>query len=165
MNPKVGGSSPPQFDIFCLKIFDTFKRTPVRVSKMNAVARAQLTFQVLTLLQKHICIWRYGCILPHFRGKTQLIIDSHNVRPPPHLHPTKRGCDLNDIRIHVFGDNACFACRPKLEHIPSKGIYFIDKTPTKWYTFAWDDRKVLVTILWLLLFINPYADYAVIYNR
>ena len=27
--------------IFCLKKFDTFTRTPVRVSKMNAVARAQ----------------------------------------------------------------------------------------------------------------------------
>ena len=27
-------------DIFCLKNFDTFTRRPVRVSKMNAVARA-----------------------------------------------------------------------------------------------------------------------------
>ena len=33
-------------DIFCLKNFDTFTRTPVHVSKMNAVARAQLTFQI-----------------------------------------------------------------------------------------------------------------------
>ena len=39
-------------DIFCLKNFDTFTRTPVRVSKMNAAARAQLTFQMLTLPQK-----------------------------------------------------------------------------------------------------------------
>ena len=37
-------------DIFCLKNFDIFTRTPVRVSKMNAVARAQFTFQMLTLL-------------------------------------------------------------------------------------------------------------------
>ena len=42
--------SPSGRDIFCLKNFDTFPRTPVRVSKMNAVARAQLTFQMLTLL-------------------------------------------------------------------------------------------------------------------
>ena len=55
MNPKVGGSSPPSGrDIFCLKNFDTFTRTPVRMSKMNAVARAQFTFQMLTLLPKHL---------------------------------------------------------------------------------------------------------------
>ena len=34
--------------IFCLKNFDTFTRTLVRVSKMNAVARAQSTFQMWT---------------------------------------------------------------------------------------------------------------------
>ena len=37
-------------NIFCLKNFDTFKRTSVRVSKMNAVAPTQLTFQMLILL-------------------------------------------------------------------------------------------------------------------
>ena len=31
---------PPGRDIFCLKNFDTVTRTPVRVSKINAVARA-----------------------------------------------------------------------------------------------------------------------------
>ena len=52
MNPMVGGSSPPQVETFSVSIknFDTFTRTPVHVSKMNAVARAQLTFQMLTLL-------------------------------------------------------------------------------------------------------------------
>ena len=40
-------------DIFCLKNFDTFTRTSVRVSKMNAVARAQLTVQMLTLLKRY----------------------------------------------------------------------------------------------------------------
>ena len=49
MNPKIGGfESPSGRDIFCLKNFDTFTRTPVRVSKINAVARPQLTFQMLT---------------------------------------------------------------------------------------------------------------------
>ena len=48
-----GFESPSGRDICCLKTFDTFKRTPVRVSKMNAVARAQLTFQMLTLLKKY----------------------------------------------------------------------------------------------------------------
>ena len=43
-------------DIFCLKNFETFTRTSVRVSKTNAVARAQLTFQMLTLLQKYVWI-------------------------------------------------------------------------------------------------------------
>ena len=42
--------------------FDTFTRTAVRVSKMNAVSRAQLTFQMLTLLQNmlnmdHTYVW------------------------------------------------------------------------------------------------------------
>ena len=44
MNPKVGGSSPPRVETFSaiwLRNFDTFPRTPVRASKMNAVARAQ----------------------------------------------------------------------------------------------------------------------------
>ena len=42
--------SPSGRDIFCLENIDTF--TPVRVSKMNVIARAQLTFQMLTLFQK-----------------------------------------------------------------------------------------------------------------
>ena len=47
--------SPSDRDIFCLKNFDTITtRTSVRVSKMNAVARAQLTLQMLTLLQKYL---------------------------------------------------------------------------------------------------------------
>ena len=49
-----GFESPSGRDIFFLKNFDTFTRTPVRVSKMNAIARAQLTFQMLTLLQKYL---------------------------------------------------------------------------------------------------------------
>ena len=50
-----GFESPSGRDIFCLKNFDTFTRTLVRVSKMNAVDRAELTFKVLTLLQKYPC--------------------------------------------------------------------------------------------------------------
>ena len=45
MNPKVGDR-----DIFWLKNFDTFTITSVRVSKMNAVALAQLAVQIVTLL-------------------------------------------------------------------------------------------------------------------
>ena len=57
MNPKVGGSSPSQVEnIFYLKIFDIFTRTSVRMSAMNAVARAQQTFQILALLQIYIFI-------------------------------------------------------------------------------------------------------------
>ena len=41
-----GLESPLRRDIFCLKNFDTFTRTSVCVSKMNAVARTQLTFQM-----------------------------------------------------------------------------------------------------------------------
>ena len=36
------------------KTFYNFPRTLVRVSKMNAVARAQLTYQMLTLLKKYL---------------------------------------------------------------------------------------------------------------
>ena len=51
----IGGFvSPSGRDIFCLKNFDTVTRTPVRVSKMNADARAQLTFQMLTLLKNYL---------------------------------------------------------------------------------------------------------------
>ena len=42
MNPKFWGfESLSGRDIFCLKNFDTFTKTYVRVSKTNAVARAQ----------------------------------------------------------------------------------------------------------------------------
>ena len=52
MNPKVGGvESPSGRDIFCLQKFDTSTRTSVCMSKMNAVTRAQLTFQMLTWLK------------------------------------------------------------------------------------------------------------------
>ena len=44
-------SSPSGGDIFCLKNIDTFTRTPVGVLKINIVARAQLTFQILALLK------------------------------------------------------------------------------------------------------------------
>ena len=44
--------SPSDRDIFCLKNFDNVARTSFRVSKMNAVARAQLTYQTFTLLKK-----------------------------------------------------------------------------------------------------------------
>ena len=47
-----GFESPSCRDIFCLQNFDTFTRTSVRVPKTNAVTRAQLTLQMLTLLQK-----------------------------------------------------------------------------------------------------------------
>ena len=43
---KLGFESPSGRDIFCLKNFDTFTRTPVSVLKMNVVAPAQLTFQI-----------------------------------------------------------------------------------------------------------------------
>ena len=57
INPNVGCSSPPQVEIFLSqkRSQDTFTRTPVRVSKMNAVAHAHLTIQMWTLLHKYIC--------------------------------------------------------------------------------------------------------------
>ena len=58
MNPKVSGfKSPSGRYIFCYKNVDTFTRTPVGVSKMNAVAHAQLTYQMISnvnLLQKYL---------------------------------------------------------------------------------------------------------------
>ena len=48
----LGFEFPKGWDIFCLKNFDTFTRTSVRVSKMNVVAHAQLAFQMLALLQE-----------------------------------------------------------------------------------------------------------------
>ena len=50
-----GFECPSGRNIFCLKNFDTFTRTSVRVSKMNSVARAQLTVHMLTFLQKYLC--------------------------------------------------------------------------------------------------------------
>ena len=47
MKPKVRDSSPSQVETFS----DTFTKTSVRVSKMRAVSRAELTFQMLTFLK------------------------------------------------------------------------------------------------------------------
>ena len=41
---------PSGRDIFGIKTFDTFTSTSVRVSKMNAVFRAELAFQMVALL-------------------------------------------------------------------------------------------------------------------
>ena len=59
-------------DIFCLKTLAlSQKRTSVRMSKMNAVARAQSTFRVLTVLQKYLyrqsqysITWDSKCLAP-----------------------------------------------------------------------------------------------------
>ena len=57
--------SPPPVEAFSVsKTFDTLIRTFVRVSKMNVVARAQLEFQMLTLLNKNIYTTR-GSIKKH----------------------------------------------------------------------------------------------------
>ena len=42
------------YDISPPPNFDTSTRTSVRASKMNAVVRAQLTFQMLTFLLKYL---------------------------------------------------------------------------------------------------------------
>ena len=41
-------------DTFCLKNFGISTKTSFRVSKMNAVSRARLTFQMSTLLKKYL---------------------------------------------------------------------------------------------------------------
>ena len=52
-NPKVGGSSPPQMETFSVsKTLTLSQEYPVRVSKMNAAACTQLTFEMLILLKK-----------------------------------------------------------------------------------------------------------------
>ena len=48
---------------FANRYADIFTRTSVRVSKMNAAARAQLTFQMLTLLKKYL--YRQGQCSKH----------------------------------------------------------------------------------------------------
>ena len=56
-----GLESTSRRDIFCLKNFDTFTRTSVRVSKMNIVACAQFKFQISTLLNIHAGIKANPC--------------------------------------------------------------------------------------------------------
>ena len=50
----LGFESPTVRGIFCPTNYNTFTRTSIRVSKTKAVARAQLSFQILTLLQIYI---------------------------------------------------------------------------------------------------------------
>ena len=55
INCKVGDSNSPHVWIhFLSQKVDIFKTPSVRESKMNVVARAQSTFQMLTLLQKYL---------------------------------------------------------------------------------------------------------------
>ena len=54
MNPKVWGLSPPRAEIYSfLKKLTLSQKTSVRLSKMNILARAQLNFQMLTLLKQN----------------------------------------------------------------------------------------------------------------
>ena len=50
INMKVGGSSPPQVETF--SVSKTFTITSVCASKTNVVDRAQLTWQMLSLVEK-----------------------------------------------------------------------------------------------------------------
>ena len=52
---KFGISSPPRFKIFPSQRLRHFHKNICLWVKMNAVAHAQLTFQILTLLQKYVC--------------------------------------------------------------------------------------------------------------
>ena len=86
--------------IFCLKIFDTFTRTSVRVSKMNAVSHAQLTFQMLPLIKKNIynaraSLAREFGMDPKVRGSRPLRLTyflSQNLR---HFHKNIPLCATN----------------------------------------------------------------------
>ena len=51
---RLGFESPIGRDLFCLKFFDTFTRTSVQESTMNAIFCAQATFLMLTLLQIYL---------------------------------------------------------------------------------------------------------------
>ena len=54
MNPKVGSLTPPQVETFSVSKSSTLSQEHPFVSqKMNAVVGAQLTFLMLTSLQKH----------------------------------------------------------------------------------------------------------------
>ena len=44
-------TSPSGRDIFCPNIFDTLRRTSLRESKINTLARAQLTFQMVAWIK------------------------------------------------------------------------------------------------------------------
>ena len=91
--------SPSGRDIFCLRGFGTFTRAPDRVPKMNLVARAQLTYQLLTVLQKSLyresqCskTWGSGCLvvrvplgLRHFLSQRRW-----------HFHKNTRSCVKNE---------------------------------------------------------------------
>ena len=59
-NHMVKGSSPPQVETF--SVSKTFTRTPRPMSKMNAVARAKLTFQTLILLKKTHIIQKFQAL-------------------------------------------------------------------------------------------------------
>ena len=81
----------------CLKDFDTFTRTSVRVSRMNAVACAQLTFQMLTLLKQGKSEGFDSCNLP---GNFTQIGYKLSVSHP--MWPWNLMNDLNKIIGYLF---------------------------------------------------------------
>ena len=110
-----GFESPSGRDIFYLKNFDTFTRTSVRVSKMNAVDRAQLTFQMVTLLQKYLYhqsqyskTWDSICLAliaqmviafgmnPKIGGSSPLQFETFSVSKALTLHKNIRSCVENE---------------------------------------------------------------------
>ena len=84
MNPKVWGfESPSGRDIFCLKNFDTFTRTPVRVSKMNAeLANSRLRQHHHSRLRQH----RHLPVVQHVRFMPQKLCQKHNLIRTYHIY-------------------------------------------------------------------------------
>ena len=97
-------------DIFCLKNFDTFTRTSVRVSKMNAVARAQLTVQMLTLIKEYV-EWAWGKTDQSIGEKWNSFVvvlgtNLHPITYPPlclHIHI----CTSIFLHIDIFKEICC----------------------------------------------------------
>ena len=88
-----GFESPSGRDIFCLKNADTFKTISDHVSKMNVVACAQLTFQMLTLLTK-MSIFKVGRV----RLATRQIYKSNDMLQLKKILVRV----MNKICVHIY---------------------------------------------------------------
>ena len=109
-----GFESPSGRDILFLKNTDTFRKTSVRVSKMNAVTRAQLTFQMLTLL------WKWQMSIFH------VVVTFCNV--------TNHVCCANFLWQHTIWGLVCqLVSRAVTSNYISQVLWGVIACPCLWY--------------------------------
>ena len=125
----LGFESPSGRDIYCLKKFDTFTRTPLRVSKINAVAPRTANISNVNFTSKISippeAVFKW---LEHSAWIRSLV-----VRAPPHFETFSVSKTLTLSREHpfMFRNECCY-----LRTVNISNVNVTSKICISWYVFT-----------------------------